>query len=284
MPADAGASHIWALQEDVSDDFDYSAPPGNKGPQFYSKWDDWYHNHWGGPGLTEWDRGHVWVEDGKLQFRASRVPGSDKVHLGCVSSKHRVKWPVYIEARAKVPNSVLACAVWTLSPDDTQEIDLLEAWGGSYSENADKDQSWFAERVHVSHHVFIRKPFTDYQPKDDSTYAVSPPGELWRDDFHRYGVYWRDPWHLEYYIDGELVRTTSGKDVIDPHDFTNGTGIDQEADIIIDMEDHDWRSAQGITPTDAELSREQDHNFQVDWIRVYKPVPEDETAEALSSA
>ncbi|MEO0965805.1 MAG: family 16 glycosylhydrolase [Planctomycetota bacterium] len=272
VPLDAGEGMVWELQESVSDDFNYTAPPHDKGERFLGKWDDWYHNHWSGPGLTQWDRGHVFVDDGRLQFLASRVPDSNKVHLGCISSRDRVVYPVYVEARAKVPNSVLACAVWLLSPCDTREIDLLEAWGASYSENANKDQSWFAERIHVSHHMFIREPFQDYQPKDEGSWIVAEPGKLWRDDFHTYGVYWRDPWHLEYYIDGKLVRTVSGEDIIDPLGYTDGGGLNLPMDIIIDMEDHTWRSDQGITPTDAELERVDDHRFQVDWIRVYKPV------------
>jgi len=38
----------------------------------------------------------------------------------------------------------------------------------------------------------------------------------WRGEFNRVGVYWQDPWHLEYYNNGELVRTVSGPSQIDP--------------------------------------------------------------------
>ncbi|RME71962.1 MAG: glycosyl hydrolase family protein, partial [Verrucomicrobia bacterium] len=179
---------------------------------------------------------------------------------------------VYVEARAKIANSVLASDVWMLSPDDTQEIDIIEAYGASWSDGQQKDQTWFAERIHISHHVFIREPFQDYQPKDPGSWYHDGQGTLWREDFHRVGVYWRDPWHLEYYVDGKLVRTVSGKDIIDPHDFTGGTGLNKAMDIIINMEDQTWRSDQGLTPTDEELANKEDHTFKVDWIRVYKPV------------
>ncbi|MEM0913796.1 MAG: family 16 glycosylhydrolase [Planctomycetota bacterium] len=270
VPVELEDGMTWELQEDVSDDFNYDAPADNKGPQFRERWDDWYHNHWSGPGLTEWKRDHVSVEDGMLTFTASRKPGTDQVYLGCVSSTHRIKYPVYIEGRAKVPNTVLASALWLLSPCDTREIDFMEAYGADYSENAKKSQTWFSHRMHVSHHMFIRDPFQDYQPKDEGTWIYSETP--WRENFHTYGVYWRDPWHLEYYIDGKLVRVTKGKDMIDPLNYTNGGGLDLEMDIIIDMEDHTWRSNQGITPTDAELANKENNTFRVDWIRVYKPV------------
>ena len=44
-------------------------------------------------------------------------------------------------------------------------------------------------------------------------------GTIWRNDFHRVGVYWKDPFNLEYYVDGKMVRRVSGKNIIDPNDF-----------------------------------------------------------------
>ncbi|MCJ8163296.1 family 16 glycosylhydrolase [Pontibacter sp. E15-1] len=287
VPASAGADKVWQFQE-MSDDFEYEALADNKGTTFFAKWDDFYHNGWKGPGLTEWDRSHSLVAGGYLQLPASRKPGSEKINLGCITSKSRVVYPVYIEARAKVMNSTLASDVWLLSPDDTQEIDIVEAYGAAYSESAQKDHSYFEKKIHISHHVFVRNPFQDYQPLDAGTWYKN--GTTWREDFHRYGVYWKDPWHLEYYIDGVLVRTVSGKAMIDPKHFTNATepgntsvdtrtGLSKEMDIIINTEDQTWRSspASGLqsdtfTPTDSELAKKEDHTFKVDWIRIYKPV------------
>ncbi len=287
VPANAGSGKTWEFQENLSDNFEYNAPANDKGEIFLSKWDDFYHNEWTGPGLTVWDRGHSFVQDGKLQMPSTRVAGSDKINTGCITSKTRVIYPIYIEAKAKVMNSTLASDVWLLSPDDTQEIDIVEAYGGAYSESAGKEHTWYAERIHLSHHVFIREPFQDYQPTDDGSWYND--GTVWREDYHRYGVYWRDPWHLEYYIDGKLVRTVSGKEMIDPLYYTNSTnpgdssndtrtGLSKEMDIIINVEDQSWRSSpeSGLksdtyTPTDNELSNSEDHTFKVDWIRVFKP-------------
>ncbi|MEM6313728.1 MAG: family 16 glycosylhydrolase, partial [Planctomycetota bacterium] len=263
----------WELQDHISDDFNYEMGPDEKIPAFTERWYPSYHNSWTGPGLTVWDENHLKVADGKLQIFATRLEGTDKVNMGIITSNHRVQYPVYVEARAKISNSVLANAVWMLSPDDTQEIDIIEAYGASYSANADADQTWFAERMHISHHVFIREPFQDYQPKDEGSWQTKADGSLWRDSYHVIGCYWRDPFHLEYYIDGKLVRTVSGEDIIDPRGYTDGTGLNKAMDIIIDMEDHDWRSDNGITPTDEELANVENNTFKVDWIRVYKPVP-----------
>lgn len=287
VPADAGANMVWQFQ-DISDNFEYKAEAENKGDLFLSKWDDFYHNNWAGPGLTEWKREHSLVADGHLQIWAARKPGSKKINMGCITSKTRVLYPVYIEARAKIMNSTLASDVWLLSPDDTQEIDIVEAYGADYSESAQKDHSYFSKKIHISHHVFIRDPFQDYQPRDAGSWYSN--GTVWNQDFHTYGVYWKNPWHLEYYIDGKLVRTVTGKDIIDPLFYTNETnpgdssvdtrtGLSKEMDIIINTEDQTWRSspASGLqsdtyTPTDNELQNVDNHTFKVDWIRIYKPV------------
>ena len=270
IQADPGNGREWVLQEETSDEFNYNAPASGKGKLFSDKWDDWYHNNWKGPGLTVWSRENSYVNGGFLTLFSSRVAGTDKVNTGILTAKKRIKYPVYIETRAKIANSVIASNAWLLSPDDTQEIDFLESYGGSFSQNTGEEQSWNAKRIHISHHVFIRNPFQDYQPKDSGTWYTDGT-TIWRNDFHTYGVYWIDPWNLEYYIDGQMVRKVSGVDIIDPKNFTNGTGLSKEMDIIINMEDQDWRSNKGITPTDAELSNMEDNIFLVDWIRVYKP-------------
>ncbi|PKA99691.1 agarase [Flavobacteriaceae bacterium MAR_2009_75] len=287
VPAEAGTNMVWEFQE-ISDDFEYKAVAENKGEKFLSRWDDFYHNNWAGPGLTEWKRGHSLVADGQLQMWAKRKPGSNKINMGCITSKTRVLYPVYIEARAKIMNSTLASDVWLLSPDDTQEIDIVEAYGANYSESAQKGHSYFSKKIHISHHVFIRDPFQDYQPRDAGSWYSN--GTVWNKAYHQYGIYWKNPWHLEYYIDGELVRTVSGKDMIDPQFYTNATnpgdtssdtrtGLSKEMDIIINTEDQTWRSSPAsgqqsdtYTPTDNELKNAEDHTFKVDWIRIYKPV------------
>ncbi|MFR9496788.1 MAG: beta-agarase, partial [Rikenellaceae bacterium] len=126
-----------------------------------------------------------------------------------------------------------------------------------------------ADRLHLSHHVFIRDPFQDYQPTDAGSWYADGKGTLWRDDYHRIGVYWRDPFYLAYYVDGNLVRVVSGENIIDPYGYTDGTGLTKELDIIINMEDQSWRAIGGLSPTDEELQAGSDIDFKVDWIRVY---------------
>ncbi|WP_050813322.1 family 16 glycosylhydrolase [Aquimarina agarivorans] len=188
------------------------------------------------------------------------------INTGCITSNIRVKYPVFIETKVKVSNSTLSSAVWLLSPDDTQEIDIIEAYGS----NTDKNR-WYSERIHLSHHMFERRPFKDYQPTDDESWFAQN-GKIWNQEWVRVGLYWKDPFTLKYYIDGELVRVVKGKDMIDPMNYAENKGIHKEMDIIINAEEQTWRTAQGLTPTKKQLKMEENNTFLVDWIRIYKPV------------
>jgi agarase len=278
VPANPGEGKEWELQEEVSDDFNYTFNPTSAVATIGGKWTNFYHNNWQGPKPTVWQRDHVYVEDGKFKVKASRGPvvtfnynGKSYTmpasYLGCATSTNRVVYPVYVETRVKIMKSVLASDVWMLSPDDTQEIDICEAYGGDRWTN-----EWFSnKRIHLSHHVFIRNPFQDWQPSDEGSFYTDGK-TIWSDDYHRIGVYWIDPWNLEYYVDGKLVRKRSGKAQIDPKNFTNEKGLHKPMDIIINTEDQTWRAAQGLTPTDREMADAEANTFQVDWVRVYKPV------------
>lgn len=291
VPANAGAGKTWQLQSQ-SDEFNYNFNATSNAATFGGKWTNFYHNAWEGPGPTRWRRENTSVAGGNLQIKATRTPGENKsfkvdldqdgvaethttpaTRAGCITSTTRVIFPVFVEARVKIANAVMASDVWLLSPDDTQEIDILEAYGGKQVRN-----DWFAQRLHLSHHVFIRNPFQDYQPKDTSTWYTGPTKRYWTDSWVRIGVNWVSPTRLEYYVDGQLVKvmdnmnTVNGKDGIDPLNYTNGAGLNKAMDIIINMEDQNWNAAVGRQPTNAEITNAANHTMKIDWLRVYKPV------------
>lgn len=286
VPVEQPEGKKWVLHPQ-SDEFDYTYEPKNELTTFGGKWQNYYHGRWSGPTPTVWQYDHVRVRGGFLEIHTSRPEGAKMMNVpakggtvqrqatytGCITGvKQRVKYPAYIEAYAKIANSTMASNVWMLSPDDTQEIDIIEAYG------ADRDNGGYgADRIHISHHVFIRKPFTDYQPHDPGTWHKDGKGTIWREGFHRVGVYWRDPLHLEYYVDGVKVRTVSGLDIIDPKNHTTDAnypsmrGLYKELDMIINMEDQGWRAAKepSLSPTNEELQSRDDQTFIVDWIRIY---------------
>ncbi|WP_063769042.1 T9SS type A sorting domain-containing protein [Flammeovirga sp. OC4] len=214
VPAWSGPNHYWELQSNLSDDFNYNFNAVNYKRNFGNgKWYNFYHNAWDGPGTTYWKHNRVKVDGDNLVITVAKTNNTTKMGIpgvlsGCVTSNNKVIYPVYVESAISVANISLASCFWLLSPDDTQEIDIIENYGGV---------PWFKQFTHISHHSFIRSPFTDYQPRDwNSWYQDSRVNGnygwgdwCWNNGNRRYvrmGVYWVGPKHFEYFIDGQLVR------------------------------------------------------------------------------
>lgn len=230
IPANAGEGATWVEQPEFTDHFNYTFDATSNRSDFgeRNQWYNFYHHEWDGPGATYWREDHVSVADGKLTLVNSRNPEDPKqgrelggVFAGCIASNGSVQYPVFVEASVSLANLSLASAVWLLTPDDTQEIDILEAYAG-----ADNGNTYFSKFLHLSHHSFIRDPFTDYQPRDFNSWwedsskvgdtgAFSSWGEHnWNGGDRQYiqvGAYWVNPYHFEYYVDGELVRVLYNK-------------------------------------------------------------------------
>jgi len=128
IPVKPGPGRSWKLQKELSDDFNYRG----KKKRFRKRWNDHYFNKWSGPGLTEWQKDHTSVTDGKLVIHASRRAGTDRVNCGIVTGKADLMYPVYTEARIKVSNLELSSNFWLLSRDSRREIDILEIYGRFY--------------------------------------------------------------------------------------------------------------------------------------------------------
>ena len=261
----AGDNLEWKIQPNFSNEFDYSE--GKASTEFTNNWKDSFFNGWTGARKTVYSASQSTITDGELVYTAKidkDSQGNDIIKTGCVSTKTAVGYPLYMEARVKISESSLASAVWMLSDDSTQEIDNLEAYG-------ERTHNYYSDRLHLSHHVFIRQPFQDYQPKGGETYYKDSKGTKWADDYHVYGVLWLDPWTLKYYVDGELVRETP-KNQIDPNDYTSGTGLNKDMHLIISAASQPWRENQGINYlTDPSVLDSDRSTMRTDFIRVYKP-------------
>lgn len=235
LPTNLQDGTVWEFQSDLSDDFNYKFAPSNKKTNFgKGKWYNFYQSKWDGPGTTYWKYNHVSVDGNDLLITSSRWDEANEdapkafqankmnkpnggISAGCITSNKQVLYPVFIESKASVANIVLASDVWLLSPDATQEIDIMECYGGKEHGN-----SFFAKSIHISHHSFIRKPFTDYQPRDNGAWfnkeGITGWGEYcWNNGDRKYvrtGVYWKSPIHFEHYIEGELVRVLYDKALV----------------------------------------------------------------------
>ncbi|WP_370980998.1 immunoglobulin-like domain-containing protein [Agaribacterium sp. ZY112] len=277
VPAESGNTEFsWQLIDELSDSFNYETPWGSsKGEAFNERWEDGYINTWPGFGNTTWTPDNSRVFDGSLQLKAtSKDAAQNTNYFSAIHARQSISYPAFIETRVKVMNSVMANAVWMLSDNSAEEIDIVEAYGSSWSESSVSSREWYAKRMHLSHHTFDRDatPITDYQPKDAGSWHVHTDNIYWRDGFHRVGVYWRDPFHLEYYVDGVLVRTVTGPEMIDPNEHLDGNGLSRPETILFSGAAQGWQVNGGVWPTVNELSIEADNIFEIDWIRSYQRV------------
>ena len=299
IPTNPPAGTQWQLQP-ISDSFNYQSTFGNRPSEFTDRWTDWFINAWSGPSLTQWERGHVWTNGSELGIQAHHDPNSSSIFMGCMSSLETYQYPLFMEARVRLSDCTLANNIWMLSSDSEEEIDMMETYPSSRPNN-----NWFDQRMHLSHHVFIREPFQDYQPRDEEgvfgTWYLENDRSDWRDEWVRMGVYWKDPWHLEYFINGEWVRTiqsfehsflnpsgqlasfTTDFNAIDKYNYTGGTGLSKPMHIIVNMEQQSWVTNLGITPSEQELDDANGQNiFFVDWLRVYRGVEPPDKEDILA--
>ncbi len=290
IPADPPTGMIWEIQP-VSDSFDYESSSRDLNPEFTKRWNELYINGFSGPSATSYHKDHTWVKNGMLNIHGAWDATLPIVYTGCISSKDPLVYPMYMEASVKQAGCMLANNIWMISEDETEELDMLESYP-----NIQEGREFLDERIHLSHHTFIREPFTDYQPRDEEdvfgTWYYEKDRSTWRDEFFTIGVYWKNPHHAEYYINGKLVRTikknehsfidpdgnlsshTTSFDAFDKYGYTGGTGLSKPQHIIINMEQQEWLSDLDIFPTSDDLDDANARNtFLVDWIRVYNAVP-----------
>ncbi|MEM9528821.1 MAG: family 16 glycosylhydrolase, partial [Bacteroidota bacterium] len=184
--------------------------------------------------------------------------------------------PLYTEARIKVSNLELSSNFWLLSTDSCREIDVLEVYGGATKE-------YFARNMSTNFHVFIRSAKKGISSDfNDQNHVSLPDSAFWREEFHTFGVHWKSPTEVDFYIDGKLIPEGSWtKAEMFDKDYTHTKMdktkylMDRPMHLILDTEDHHWRSAQGIVAKDEDLADPAKNKMYVDWIRTYKPVEVD---------
>ena len=274
IPAYPGPGKVWKLQDQHSDDFNYQG----KNQKFYKNWNDHYFNAWSGPGLSNFTSANSHVADGNLIIKAS-PNGNRRVYCGVVTSKTKVKFPIYMEARLQTMNQTLSSNFWMLSQNDRQELDAVESYGSDRSGFGDV-HVFDSRHMNSNYHIFDRNAndntiindntwqrdhyVTDHQPLKNRPAL--------RNGFHNYAIHWIDEWNVDWYLDGKLVRRIAPgtHDVI--KDPLQNKGIYEEMFLILDVEDHSWRSDAGLIASVKELSDESKNKMYVDWVRVYKPV------------
>ncbi len=269
VPASAGTGQHWVLDPNLSDEFNYdSATPAGQS-EFFANWQDWKPNFFLGPGATYFSQENWFVDSGAMTIFGSRVPLEDQIvntsdpnftrttYTSFITSKAKLQPGSYTEAMIKGGGTALSTNFWLIDDGDVTEIDVLEIYG---------DTDWFRKRPRTNAIFQIRDQNGNLIQKIGSQ-MTHPNNDInYSQTWHRYGVYWASTTDLEFYIDGNLVRTINlPSEVVDP----TGNYMNRDLRLIFDMEAHAWRGAAGI-PSDAELNDWSINNMQIDWVRTYR--------------
>ncbi|NKB66008.1 MAG: family 16 glycosylhydrolase [Candidatus Latescibacteria bacterium] len=266
VPAQPGPDKDWVIDQALSDQFNYASDTPAGQVEFYGKWNDWKPDHWFGPGATYFSTDNYSVAQGLLTIFASRIPLAEQIPSGdagftrtiytsYITSKAKLQPGIYTEIMMKGGATQLSANFWMIDDNNETEIDVVEIYG---------DGDWFPRHPATNVHFQRRGGNGDvnnqaHHAKDAVNYSTT---------WHRYGVYWISPTHLEFYYDGQRVRTLDlTQEIVDP----SGQYMDSPVRLIIDLEAHAWRGTEAL-PSDAELSDQSVNNMQVDWVRTYRSV------------
>ncbi|MCL7762536.1 family 16 glycosylhydrolase [Polaribacter sp. Z014] len=251
----------WKLVKNMSDDFN-----GKKVNQ--KKWQI-SGQGWIGraPGLFMAE--NVKVTDGKLQITTTKLPksitknGKEFTHGGgYVGSRNGMTYGYY-ESRMKANKSFMSSTFWLINENKgvtgcdkrTTELDIQECVGQIVN-----DAQWmknFDQAMNSNTHSRNIPEGCDYI-KGTSKGGGLMQGKVY-DDFHVYGVWWKNKDEILFYLDGKLV-----KKVTPPADFN----IQMHLRMVV--ETYDWNPV----PANGGMVglSEKDRTTSYDWVRSWKLV------------
>ena len=238
----------WELEKELSDEF-------NQGTLDTEKWND-SHPGWRGRTPSHFKRENVSVADGMLQLKStSMVDSKDEVkdtindawiNSAAVSSKKRIAQPGwYYETRMKASNISMTSSFW-FRMGDYSEIDVIEHIGNP----TNPDRLLVDYNYGCNSHVYGSKKDQGFSIGDRFTMPTRGA-----DEFHVYGLWWKDPNTLLFYHNGVLVMQV-----------TPAVPFEENLHMIWDTEAFKW---QGY-PTIESLKDDTKNTMYVDYVRTYK--------------
>ncbi len=244
-PAPAG--HRWEKFRELSDDFS-----GNKLDS--GKWVP-RHPYWKGRQPSRFAETNVLVRHGQLELRTTtnlsdlsevKDPTRDVwVQAACVTSRDPVAFYGYYESRLRASRLSATSSFWLQGK--TTEIDVAEELG------VPAKGAWRSDYMLMDLHFFTGDPKQDFH-----TPARARMRSGASDQFHVYGVWWKDKSSVVFYLDGkEVARSTPKSDFVEPMYLFFDTEIFQDAGL----------------PDIGSLKDDRRNTMYVDWVHSWKLVP-----------
>ena len=248
LPA-APAGYQWQTVPELSDEFDGKELDA-------AKWLP-YQPYWQGREPSRFEPKNVMVSGGNLLLRSTpkvadlaevKNPEADVwVNSACVSSKQAVASYGYYETRMNASRLSMTSSFWFQGK--YSEIDVVEQLGASVK-NPELDRFMM-----MNTHYF--KPSWDEDKATPQRWKM-PGGAA--DEFHVYGVWWKDKDTVWLYHNGDRVA-----------ELKTGGGFLEPMYMFFDTEVFIW---DGL-PTLESLKDPARNTMRVDWVRAWKLVKTD---------
>ena len=254
----------WVKVESMSDEFD--------------EWDaeKWFKTTWnyGVPVFMSNSNTNSGVTDGNLWIKATLNvdnPEGRWFQSARIHSRAEISYPMYTESRIKTAHISAYNTYWLNNGDinNRDEIDIIEnnsrpSCGCQPNFPLQMNSQYFHADSDASP-VTIRD--ADNFKQSGLSDANPLKGVKWNEDYHTFGVWWKDSKNIQFYLDGEPAgRVLVGKDksgqTYVEREFT------RELEIIFDLwtVDEPWL---GGLPGQNELSDDSINTMRIDWVRTW---------------
>ena len=238
----------WGLVDLLTDEFDGDVINSEK-------WND-LHPIWSGRAPSQFKKEKTTVGGGYLRLKStSRVDDLSEVEnpevdiwvdAASMTSKTNIAKPGhYYEASFKASELSMASSFW-FRMGTYSEIDVIDNMGHSSIPEKEEDK---AHEYHANTHYYGIHENLNPLP---SEFQMETKG---RDEFHTYGLWWKDPKTLIFYHNGEEVMA-----------ITPQVDFDEDLFLIFDTEVFTW---DGL-PTIESLNDDSRNTMLVDFVRTYQ--------------
>jgi len=254
----------WVKFESMSDEFD--------------AWDSskWFKSTWnyGVPVFMSASNGNSGVMDGKLWIKATlneSNPEGRWFQSARIHSKAETKYPMYTEARIKTAHISAYNTYWLNNGniDNRDEIDIIENNSnpscGCQPDFPNQMNSQYFQADENETPQTIRNKGNYLRSNLSSANPLRNIG--WNEDYHTYGVWWKDSKNIQFYLDGE----PAGSVVVGEHEDGNtyNRQFTRDQEIIFDLWTNEATWLGGLPPK-TDLSDNSINTMRIDWVRTWK--------------
>ena len=256
----------WVKLEDMSDEFD----AWNSNKWFKSTWNYdvpvFMSTSYSNSGVTA---GELWI---KATLNESNPEGR-WFQTARIHSRAKTIYPMYTEARIKTAHISAYNTYWLNNGDinNRDEIDIIE------NNSKPSCTSCIADIFPVqmnSQYFQVDENETPQTVRNKGNFlrsnlsTVNPlRNKSWNEEYHTYGVWWKDSKNIQFYLDGEPAGTV----VVGEHEDGNtyGREFTRDLEIIFDLWTNQADYLGGLPPK-SDLTDNSINTMRVDWVRTWK--------------